>query len=139
MQASRRQEPVFGLLKRDAEVRVILPPNCSERHLLGAILDNLDNVELDSIVYSDGWKADNKHSLNGFHHKRIIHEKTLANGKGPINGPESSRGYAKSLPRRFQAQLQTLYPRKADQNQPSRRRKRAELPQEHTSRSFIIR
>ena len=94
-QASRRQEPVFGLLKRDAEVRVILPPNCSERHLLGAILDNLDNVELDSIVYSDGCKADNRLSINGFHHKRIIHEKTLANGKGPINGPESSRGYGK--------------------------------------------
>ncbi len=50
----------------------------------------LDNVELDSIVYSDGWKADNKHSLNGFHHKRIDHDKTLANGKVRISGIETS-------------------------------------------------
>ncbi len=50
----------------------------------------LENVELDSIVYSDGWKAYNKLSLNGFHHKRINHEKALANGKVPINGSESS-------------------------------------------------
>jgi len=49
-------------------VRVSLPPNCSEKHLLGAILEN---VELDSSVYSDGWKAYNKLSLNGFHHRRI--------------------------------------------------------------------
>ncbi len=91
-------------------MRVILPKRCDSKHLVGAILDNLDNVELGSIVYSDGWKVDNRLSLNGFHHKRINHEKALANGKVRINGSESSRGYAKSLPRRFQAQRQTLYP-----------------------------
>ncbi len=79
--------PLFGLLKRDGEVQVILPPDCSEKHLVGAILDN---VELGSIVNTDGWKAYNKLSLNGFHHKRINHEKALANGKVPINGSESS-------------------------------------------------
>ncbi len=84
--------PVFGLLKRGGEVRVILPPNCSEKHLLVAILEN---VELDSIVYSDGWKAYNKLSINGFHHRRINSDKALANGEVRINGPESSRGYAK--------------------------------------------
>ncbi len=78
--------------------RVILPKRCDSKHLVGAILEN---VELDSIVYSDGWKAYNKLSLNGFHHKRINHEKALANGEVRINGPESSRGYAKSLPRRL--------------------------------------
>jgi transposase len=70
--------PVFGLLKRGGEVCVILPLNCSQRHLLGAILEN---VELDSIVYSDGWKAYNKPSLNGFHHRRINHDKPLVDGK----------------------------------------------------------
>jgi len=75
--------PVFGLLKRGGEVRVILPPNCSEKHLLGAILEN---VELDSIVYSDGWKAYNKLSLNGFHHRRIDLQQDFTNGGISING-----------------------------------------------------
>jgi len=72
--------------------RVILPKRCDGKHLLGAILEN---VELDSIVYSDGRKAHNKLSLNGFHHKRINHDKTLVDGKVPINGIENFRGYAK--------------------------------------------
>jgi transposase len=42
--------PVCGLLKRGGEVRVILPPNCSEKQLPGSILEN---VELDSIVHTD--------------------------------------------------------------------------------------
>lgn len=42
--------PVFGLLKRGGEVRVIPPPNCSEKHLPGAILEN---VELDPLVYTE--------------------------------------------------------------------------------------
>ncbi len=54
--------------------RVILPKRCDSKHLLGAILDNLDNVELDSIVNTGGWKVDNRLSLNGFHHKRINHD-----------------------------------------------------------------
>ncbi|MBD3372380.1 MAG: hypothetical protein GF403_06650 [Candidatus Coatesbacteria bacterium] len=37
-------------------------------------LVNAQLVELDSIVYSDGWKAYNKLSLNGFHHRRINHQ-----------------------------------------------------------------
>jgi transposase-like protein len=41
----------------------------------------LENVELDSSVHSDGWKAYNKLSLNGFHHRRINHDKTLVDGK----------------------------------------------------------
>ncbi len=51
--------------------RVILPKRCDSKHLVGAILDN---VELDSIVYSDGYKDYNRLSLNGFHHKRINHD-----------------------------------------------------------------
>ncbi len=55
----------------------------------------LENVEMDSIVNSDGWKAYNKLSLNGIHHKRIDHDKTLVNGKVHINGLENFRGYGK--------------------------------------------
>jgi hypothetical protein len=43
-----------------------------------------EKLELDSIVYSDGWKAYNKLSFNGFHHKRINHDnhdKTRVDGK----------------------------------------------------------
>jgi transposase-like protein len=39
---------------------------------------------LDSIVYSDGWKAYSKLSLNGFLRRRINHDnhdKTLVDGK----------------------------------------------------------
>jgi transposase-like protein len=41
----------------------------------------LEKRKLDSIVYSDGWKAYNKLSFNGFHLKRINHDKTLVDGK----------------------------------------------------------
>jgi transposase-like protein len=47
---------------------------------------------LDSIVYSDGWKAYNKPSLNGFQHRRINHDKTLVDGKVPVNSIEDFRG-----------------------------------------------
>jgi transposase len=50
---------------------------------------------VDSIVYSDGWKTYNKLSLNGFHHKRINHDKTLVDGKVPVHCFENFRGYAK--------------------------------------------
>jgi transposase-like protein len=41
----------------------------------------LEKLELDSIVYSDGWKAYNKPSLNGFLRRRINHDKPLVDGK----------------------------------------------------------
>ncbi|MBD3371112.1 MAG: hypothetical protein GF403_00160 [Candidatus Coatesbacteria bacterium] len=47
------------------------------------------------MVYSGGWKAYNKLSLNGFHHRRINHDITLVDGKVHINGLESFQGYAK--------------------------------------------
>ncbi len=72
--------------------RVILPKRCDGKHLVGAVLES---DELDSIVCFDGWKAYNKLSFNGFHHKCINHDKTLVDGKVPINGIENFRGDAK--------------------------------------------
>jgi len=46
----------------------------------------LENVELDSIVYSDGWKAYNKLALKGFHHRRIDLQQDFTNGGISING-----------------------------------------------------
>jgi transposase len=89
--AEKRSEIAHLLRRGLPAARVILPKRCDSKHLLGAILDN---VELDSIIYSDGWKAYNKLSLNGFHHKRINHEKALANGEVRVNGLENVRGYA---------------------------------------------
>jgi len=83
---------VFGLLKRGGEVRVLLPKRCDSEQLVGAILDN---VEVDSIVYTDCYSAYNKLSLNGFHHERINHSEALANGRNHINGIENFWGYAK--------------------------------------------
>ncbi|MBD3399475.1 MAG: hypothetical protein GF399_04000 [Candidatus Coatesbacteria bacterium] len=45
--------------------------------------------------YADGRRAHKKLSLNGFHHKRIKHDKTLVDGKVHINGLESFQGDAK--------------------------------------------
>ena len=84
--------PVFGLLKRGGEVRVILPRRCDGEQLIGAIRAN---VELDSIVYTDGYSAYNKLSLNGFHHERVNHGETFSNGRSHINGIENFWGYAK--------------------------------------------
>jgi transposase-like protein len=36
---------------------------------------------LDSIVYSDGWKAYSKLSVNGFLRRRINYDKTLVDAK----------------------------------------------------------
>jgi len=83
---------VFGLLKRGGEVRVLLPKRCDSEHLVGAILDN---VEVDSIVYTDCYSAYNKLSLNGFHHERINHSETMVEGRNHINGNENIWGYAK--------------------------------------------
>jgi hypothetical protein len=55
----------------------------------------LEKLKVESIVHSDGWKAYNKLSLNGFHHRRINHDKTLVDGKVPIHCIENCRGYAK--------------------------------------------
>jgi transposase len=84
--------PVFGLLKRGGEVRVILTRRCDGEHLIGAIMAN---VELDSIVYTDGYSDYNKLSLKGFHHQRVNHGETFTDGRSHINGIENFWGYAK--------------------------------------------
>jgi len=84
--------PVFGLLKRGSEVRVILLKACDSDNLIGAIKEN---VELDSIVYTDSFSAYRKLSLSGFRHMRINHEERFADGRVHINGIENFWGYAK--------------------------------------------
>jgi len=52
-------------------------------------------VQPDSIVYTNGFSAYNKLSVNGFHHERIDHSKELASGRNHINGIENFWGFAK--------------------------------------------
>ena len=95
---------VFGLLKRGGEVRVIQPEQLDGNSLIGAIKAN---VELDSIVYTDSYKAYNRLSLNGFHHKRVNHGEAFSDGRCHINGILEFLGLRQAalegVPRRLQA------------------------------------
>ncbi len=84
--------PVFGLLKRQGEVRVVFPEKVDKKTFHGAIKEH---VQPQSWVYSDSFKAYNKLDLEGFHHVRINHDKTFARGKAHINGIENFWGFAK--------------------------------------------
>ena len=84
--------PVFGLLKRNGEVRVVFPKHVDKKTLQGAIKTHVKPL---SWVYSDSFRAYDRLNLEGFHHIRIRHEKTLGRGKRHINGIENFWGFAK--------------------------------------------
>ena len=84
--------PVFGLLKRGGQVRVVFPERVDRRSLHGAIKTH---VKPQSVVYSDKWPAYRGLHLEGFHHRRIDHKDAFAMGKAHINGIENFWGFAK--------------------------------------------
>lgn len=84
--------PVFGLLKRQGMVRVLISQNVQQGTLQKAIKTN---VMPDSIVYSDSYRAYNNLELEGFQHIRINHSELFAKGKAHINGIENFWGFAK--------------------------------------------
>ena len=84
--------PVFGLLKRKGQVRVIFPSRLDKKTLQQEIKDH---VVPQSWVYSDGYRAYDKLDLEGFHHVRIDHSSTLGKGRSHINGIENFWGFAK--------------------------------------------
>jgi transposase len=84
--------PVFGLLKRNGEVRVVFPERLDKKTLRGAIKQH---VQPQSWVYSDGYQVYDKLDLEGFKHVRISHDETFGNGKAHINGIENFWGFAK--------------------------------------------
>jgi len=84
--------PVFGLLKRNGEVRVVFPKQLDKHTLQGAIKEH---VEPQSWVYSDSYRAYDRLNLEGFHHIRICHDETFSSGKAHINGIENFWGFAK--------------------------------------------
>ena len=84
--------PVFGLLKRKGAVHVVFPARLDRDTLHREIREH---VVPQSWVYSDGYRAYDKLDLEGFHHVRIDHSKTLGEGRTHINGIENFWGFAK--------------------------------------------
>ena len=85
--------PVFGLLKRDGKVFVIIVKSCSKEELMPIIKGH---VLEGSTVHTDGWKAYDGLILNGYNHYRVFHSANeFARGKNHVNGIESFWSFAK--------------------------------------------
>ncbi len=84
--------PIFGLLKRNGEVRVVFPERLDRKTLHGAIKAH---VRPQSWVYTDSYRVYDRLDLEGFKHARICHDEAFADKKIHINGIESFWGFAK--------------------------------------------
>lgn len=89
---------VFGLLKRGGKVYTAIIPNSQSSTLLPIIEEN---VEPDSIVYTDHFGAYNALDVSAFHHVRINHSELFADANNHINGIENFWNQAKRHLRRF--------------------------------------
>ncbi len=88
---------VFGLLKRNGRVYTAIIPTARSETLLPIIKEQ---VEPDSIVYTDTFSAYNALDVSGFHHHRINHSQEFADQTNHINGIENFWNQAKSHLRR---------------------------------------
>ncbi|CAA6605840.1 conserved hypothetical protein [Rhodospirillaceae bacterium LM-1] len=77
---------VFGLLKRRGKVYTAIIPNAKTETLLPIIQEE---VEPDSIVYTDTFRAYNALDISDFRHHRINHSKLFADRQNHINGIEN--------------------------------------------------
>ena len=89
---------VFGLLKRGGKVYTAIVPNARTETLLPIIQEN---VEPDSIVYTDTFGAYNALDVSDFHHRRINHSKLFADKQNHINGIENFWNQAKRHMRKY--------------------------------------
>ena len=89
---------MFGLLKRGGKVHTAIVPNVRTETLLPIIEEQ---VEPDSIVYTDTFNAYNALDISEFHHHRINHSKLFAEQNNHINGIENFWNQAKRHLRRF--------------------------------------
>ena len=90
--------PVFGLLKRKGKVytQIILD---TKSNTLMPIIRN--NIEPDSIIYTDTFKSYNALDVSEFKHHRINHSKLFADKNNHINGIENFWNQAKRHLRKF--------------------------------------
>ena len=91
---------VFGLKKRKGKVYTQVVENCSAEVLIPIIREKVD---LDSIVYTDGFRTYDGLVNYGFQkHYRVNHGKNeFANGTNHINGIENFWGIAKARLSKF--------------------------------------
>lgn len=78
--------PVFGLLKRNGLVHVVITPNASANTLFPIIRQK---IKPDSIVYTDSFRAYDVLDVSEFHHVRINHSERFAERTNHINGIEN--------------------------------------------------
>ena len=90
--------PVFGILKRGGKVYTQVIPDAKSHTLLPIIREN---IQPDSIVYTDCWRGYNVLDVSGFKHYRINHSKVFAKEKNHINGIENFWNQAKRHMRKF--------------------------------------
>jgi transposase len=93
--------PVFGILKRNGRVyaKVITDVSCAT--LMPLIKQK---IAVDSVVYSDTWKAYNTLDIEGFRHRRINHSEVYVDptdNKNHINGIENFWSHAKRNLRKY--------------------------------------
>lgn len=89
---------VFGLLKRGGKVYTAIIPNSKTETLLPIIEQN---VQPDSIVYTDTFRSYNALDISSFRHVRINHSELFADQDNHINGIENFWNQAKRHMRKF--------------------------------------
>ncbi len=91
---------VFGILKRNDKVCTQIVPDCKKATLQAVIRGK---VELESVIYSDGWKGyDGLVDVGYGKHLRVDHGKDeFVRGRAHVNGIESFWGYAKTRLSKF--------------------------------------
>ena len=99
--------PVFGILKRKGKVYTQVIPNASSATLMPIIHQQ---IQPDSIVYTDCWKAYSSIDVAQFHHFRINHSKLFADKKNHINGIENFWSQAKRWLRKYNGISKDTFP-----------------------------
>ena len=83
---------VFGLLKRQGKVRVVIIPDARSDTLIPIIREK---IRPDSIVYTDAFKSYDVLDVSEFKHLRINHSVLFADQHNHINGIENFWNQAK--------------------------------------------
>ena len=99
---------VFGIFQRNGQVYTEIVANCSKATLQAVIRGR---VELESIIYSDGWRGYNGLVDVGYgKHLRVDHSQDeFAKGHTHINGIEGFWGYAKTRLVRFRGMAPSTF------------------------------
>ncbi|AKG19153.1 transposase [Moraxella bovoculi] len=85
---------VFGLLKRDGKVFVVVVKDTTQSTLIPIIKSK---IKPDSIVYTDTYSSYNALNVSDFKHFRINHSKEFAKNHNHINGIENFWRQAKRV------------------------------------------